>query len=199
MSRPSVRRALAALGLTPDEWIERRISGRIRLTREERRQVVEANPQATTRELAEATGVSHHTIARDRRSVANATEPDAEPDPEPLDIAEVAHASVANATEPDPEQNNVGWQPNPDTAGPEPDTRPKGRATPTFQIGPVKPRFNRVRPDGPELPAADPSKGYRPFRCPPVAGSPTGGPTVPGVFAPESRRPPASPRPPRSR
>lgn len=56
-----------ALGLTPEEWAQRRLAGQVRLTIAERRQVVAANPDKSTRELAGELGVSHETVAADRR------------------------------------------------------------------------------------------------------------------------------------
>lgn len=58
----------AALGLSTDEWVQRRLMGRVKLTQVERRAIVEANPGMTTRELGEALGVTHPTIINDRKA-----------------------------------------------------------------------------------------------------------------------------------
>jgi phage N-6-adenine-methyltransferase len=70
-----------ALGLSPAEWAERRLTGRIRLTREERRLVVAANPEATTRELGEALGVDHKTVVNDRKALSGESSPSVDPEP----------------------------------------------------------------------------------------------------------------------
>lgn len=57
-----------ALGLSPDEWLERRLAGPVRLTRDERRAIVAANPKTSSRELAAAVGVDHATILNDRKA-----------------------------------------------------------------------------------------------------------------------------------
>ncbi|HKE79033.1 MAG TPA: DNA N-6-adenine-methyltransferase [Solirubrobacteraceae bacterium] len=80
-----------ALGLTPEEWAQRRLAGHVRLSIAERRAVVDANPERSSRELGEALGVDHATIARDRQAVADATAPTRD---EPSEQA----APVANAT-----------------------------------------------------------------------------------------------------
>jgi phage N-6-adenine-methyltransferase len=56
------------LGLSPAEWVERRIAGPVRLDRKQRQLVVAANPDKSSRELGEALGVDHQTILNDRRS-----------------------------------------------------------------------------------------------------------------------------------
>lgn len=55
-----------ALGLTAQEWTQRRLAGPVRLSIEERRRVVEANPNMSAPNLAEALGVNEKTIDRDR-------------------------------------------------------------------------------------------------------------------------------------
>lgn len=55
-----------ALGMTHQEWAQRRLTGRVRLSKDERRQVVDANPDLSTRQLAEALGVDNKTIQNDR-------------------------------------------------------------------------------------------------------------------------------------
>ena len=58
-----------ALGLTAEEWAQRKLTGRVKLSIEERRRVVEANPDPSTRELGEALGVDQKTIVNDRREI----------------------------------------------------------------------------------------------------------------------------------
>ena len=62
-----------ALGLTPEQWAQRRLAGRLQLEREERQKVVAANPTKSSRQLSEALGVSHQTIVNDRETVKNLT------------------------------------------------------------------------------------------------------------------------------
>jgi phage N-6-adenine-methyltransferase len=71
----------SALGLSNDEWVQRRLMGRVALKREERRAIVDAHPEMSTRELGEALGVSHQTVANDR--VKDLT-PEATPEPADL-------------------------------------------------------------------------------------------------------------------
>jgi len=56
------------LGLSPEEWAQRRLAGPVRLSIPERRQVVEANPEMSSRELGEALGVDQKTIVNDRHA-----------------------------------------------------------------------------------------------------------------------------------
>lgn len=67
-----------ALDLSPAEWAERRLAGAVKLSIAERRAVVAANPDKSTRQLGEALGVGNGTIARDREALAvpNGTSPD---------------------------------------------------------------------------------------------------------------------------
>lgn len=67
----------AALGLTSEEWQQRRLAGAVHLSREERRKVSPelAEDGWSTRQIGEALGVSHETIAEDLRVVRNLTEP----------------------------------------------------------------------------------------------------------------------------
>jgi hypothetical protein len=98
-----------ALGLSPSEWAERRLAGHVRLSIEERRQVVAANPDMSVRELGEALGVGHATIARDKKALAPV--PDGTPEPEEAtDSAESTLAPVPDGTpepEPEPEPSPV--------------------------------------------------------------------------------------------
>ena len=50
-----------ALGLSDDEWAQRRLMGTVTLSLKDRRAVVKANPDKSSRELGEALGVDHAT------------------------------------------------------------------------------------------------------------------------------------------
>jgi transcriptional regulator with XRE-family HTH domain len=65
-----------ALGLTTADWVKDRIGGYIRMSKPDRTEaVLELTAEGmSTREIAEALGVDHGTVARDLRDVANATD-----------------------------------------------------------------------------------------------------------------------------
>lgn len=65
----------AALGLSSAEWVERRLAGQVRLSREERRLVIAANPDKSSRELGEALGVDHKTVVNDRKALSGESSP----------------------------------------------------------------------------------------------------------------------------
>jgi hypothetical protein len=77
-----------ALGLTQEEWAQRRLAGHVRLSIPERRQVVgELTAQGrSSREIGEALGVDHATVLNDRRG-AGENSPAAQ-DEEPTDVAD---------------------------------------------------------------------------------------------------------------
>lgn len=77
-----------ALGLTTREWVQDRLGGYLKLTASERREAVTELTEdgMTTRQIEGVLGVDHATAARDRRVVANATEPE----PRPLDIDDLS-------------------------------------------------------------------------------------------------------------
>lgn len=87
-----------ALGLSTDEWTQRRLMGKVTLSLKERRAVVDAHPEMSTRELEQALAVDHATIARDRRrdAVADATPEQGQP-----------ADAVADATPEQPTQPHV--------------------------------------------------------------------------------------------
>jgi len=75
----------SVLGLTAEEWAERKLKGPVRLSREERRAAVkyltdppeEMGRDLSLPEAAKALGVSESTIDRDRRKLREAASPDA--------------------------------------------------------------------------------------------------------------------------
>jgi phage N-6-adenine-methyltransferase len=90
-----------ALGMTLEEWTQRRLAGAVRLSINERKQVVEANPDKSSRELGKALGVDHATVLNDRKTLAGETSP-AEPD-EPAQQAESKDAVGEDSpAEPEP-------------------------------------------------------------------------------------------------
>ena len=64
-----------ALGLSVDEWVNRRLGGYIRMSAEDRRPVVRElhDEGMSTRAIAEVVGVDQATVVRDMRSDANAS------------------------------------------------------------------------------------------------------------------------------
>lgn len=86
----------AALGLTTEEWVERRLGGYVRMSIPDRREAVAELTEEgmSTREIGDVLGVDNATVHRDRHAVASAT---GEPD-EPAEQAEPDQAAVAPAT-----------------------------------------------------------------------------------------------------
>jgi hypothetical protein len=72
----------ASLQMSSGDW-----HGRLRLSRDERRAMVEANPTKSSRELGEVLGVDHKTVVNDRKVLAGENSP-----PEPNDIAQQAES-----------------------------------------------------------------------------------------------------------
>lgn len=64
----------AALGLSTDDWVQRRLTGQVKLTRVERQAIVQANPDVSSPKLAGVLGVSDQTILNDRAAASKPLE-----------------------------------------------------------------------------------------------------------------------------
>lgn len=122
-----------ALGLSPEEWVARLMSGTPRLNVPERRRAVGALHDAgySNREIGRRLEISEPTVRRDLAALGlGPASNDALDKPEAEDLAlglEQKTGAASNdapaeppADEPDPEQDNLGWQPGPEPAEPEP-------------------------------------------------------------------------------
>lgn len=96
----------AALGLSREEWVQRKFNGPVRLSIAERRQVVSALSAdgLSQRQIADVVGVDASTVNRDI-AVANATEDEESPQYD----AGFANAVVANATLDDEPDESTVW------------------------------------------------------------------------------------------
>lgn len=104
-----------ALGLTPQEWAERRLAGAVKLSIPERRAVAPALIERglTQREAAEVLGVGLGTINRDLHAVPDGTpgpeNPALEPEPEPSTVPD-------GTPEPEPDSESPP-EPEPESEG----------------------------------------------------------------------------------